>query len=81
MFEKLFKDDENLKAKVEFTENTLGDFDKVYAILPSKYKDIEYLYNDVVKKKYNVNHLEVPNRLEGINKEIVLAFICDLLRF
>ena len=50
MFEKLFKDDENLKAKVEFTENTLGDFDKVYAILPSKYKEVYTTPEDIDDK-------------------------------
>ena len=39
--------------------------------IPAKFKDIEYRYNEIVIKKYNLVHLNVPDRLAKINQEVV----------
>lgn len=41
--------------------------------LPNELKDVENLYNNVVKKKYTIAHLDIPNRLHQVNKMIVTA--------
>jgi hypothetical protein len=77
MFEKLFKDDENLQAKVEFTENTLGDFDKVYAILPSKYKEVYTTPEDIDDKfepeysfDFKTDFVDYKDQLNGVSGNI-----------
>lgn len=39
--------------------------------LPKELKDVENLYNNVVKKKYTIAHLNIPGRLQKVNKMIV----------
>lgn len=39
--------------------------------IPAKFKEVEYHYNEIVMKKYNLAQLDVPQRLANINKEIV----------
>ncbi|MDH6603861.1 septation ring formation regulator [Bacilli bacterium PM5-9] len=39
--------------------------------IPAKFKEVEFQYNEIVVKKYNLSQLDVPKRLANINKEIV----------
>ncbi|MDL2212005.1 septation ring formation regulator EzrA [Erysipelotrichaceae bacterium OttesenSCG-928-M19] len=39
--------------------------------IPAKFKEVEYHYNEVVLKKYNLQQLNIPERLSNINNEIV----------
>ena len=39
--------------------------------IPAKFKDVEYQYNEIVVKKYNLTQIDVPSRLAKINRDIV----------
>ncbi|MEG0364946.1 MAG: septation ring formation regulator EzrA [Erysipelotrichales bacterium] len=61
---------ELLKMK-DILNNLPAVLDDLTQDLPIKLKEVETTYNDIMKRKYNLEHLNVPKRFNAINKNIV----------
>ena len=70
--ERIALENELIKMK-DILNNLPAILDDLINDLPNKYKDVEFQYNEVISKKYNINNLDIANRLDGINKDIVSA--------
>ncbi|MDR3215547.1 MAG: septation ring formation regulator EzrA [Bacilli bacterium] len=67
----------NLDGELLMVKDILNNLpvilDELRKEIPTYYKNVEQRYNDVLNKKFHINHLNIPSRLKQLNNDIINA--------